>query len=387
LRLLLRKTKELKKVSGKHFPETEVQWNPEGSYIVFINSADGSVRDADGKLLFFSLEAFLRDIAGGDRCFICGLSPHETRFNNEHVLPDWIVRKYQLHNRVVTLPNGTQLCYDQWKIPCCENCNSLMGTVLENPVRNGMGQGLGIAKEALAQDGSWPVFIWLSLILLKTHLKGRELRLNRDLREPDDRIADLFDWATLHHIHCVARAFYTRASLDATALGSLLVLQAKTADHLELFDYADIHFAKTILLRLDDVAFIAVLDDSCAVLNALQPLIEKFTAPLSPIQLRELMARFAIANLSLKERPKFTSEFDPQTGLYLISTKRPDYWELNEPDAEMYGSILHRATSDYLRGMPAEWHQEMDPHIRRGEFTFLFDPNGDFDATSMNLAP
>lgn len=301
-------------------------------------------------------------------------------------MPDWILRKHQLHNRMVTLPNGTQFRYDQWKVPCCQNCNSLMGTVLENPTRNRIDQGLRGVKETVTEDGPWSLFLWLASIFLKTHLKGRELRLDRDLRKPDDRIADVFDWATLHHIHCLARSFYTRAYLDHTVLGSLLVIQAKTADHLEAFDYTDIHFAKTILLRLGDVAVIAVFDDSCAALNALQPLIERCTGPLSPIQLRELMARFAIANLSLKERPKFTSDFDLRTGKYLISTIRPDNWELNEPDMAVYGSILHRATSDYLRGMPVEWHEEMDPHIRRGEFTFLFNKNGDFEAASMDQA-
>jgi hypothetical protein len=346
--------------------------------------ADGSIRDSDGKLLFFSTEAFLRDIADGNHCFICGRSPHETFFNDEHVLSDWILREYHLHNKVVTLPNGTTFRYDQWKVPCCRDCNSLMGTIFENPMRSLTSEGPNAVIERVSKDGPWPLFIWLSLIFLKTHLKGRELRFHKDHRKPDDKIADLFDWPALHHIHCVARSFYTRASLDTSVLGSLLVLHAKTAEHLEPFDYVDLHASKTMLLRLGGVAFIAVLDDSCAALNVFQDFYKKLTGPLSPIQLREVTARLAFINLNLKERPTFKSEFDPVTGRYLISASVPKELNLMEPDWDEFGSILYRATKEYLPALDLE---QMAPHIKKGKYTFLFDQEGRFTANSMDLQP
>ena len=43
-----------------------------------------------GTMLYFSVDSFIKHIAGGDVCFICGADPKEVTFNNEHVIPDWL---------------------------------------------------------------------------------------------------------------------------------------------------------------------------------------------------------------------------------------------------------------------------------------------------------
>ena len=50
-----------------------------------------SVVDAEGKVIFFSTERFVKDICLGDFCFICGADPSEKQFNNEHILPRWLL--------------------------------------------------------------------------------------------------------------------------------------------------------------------------------------------------------------------------------------------------------------------------------------------------------
>jgi hypothetical protein len=42
-----------------------------------------------GNVIYFSLERFVRDIGLGDCCFICGASPSDVPFNNEHVIAEW----------------------------------------------------------------------------------------------------------------------------------------------------------------------------------------------------------------------------------------------------------------------------------------------------------
>jgi hypothetical protein len=95
---------------------------------------DGSIIDETGKVLFFSTNRFIDDICLGDCCFICGAKPGQKPFNNEHILPEWLLRRYNLFAGTITLPNGNKVRYDRYTVPCCAECNSLMGTEIETPI-------------------------------------------------------------------------------------------------------------------------------------------------------------------------------------------------------------------------------------------------------------
>src|SRR5688572_4005262 len=191
------------------------------------HTEDGSVIDQVGRFLHFSLPRFVQDIVEGDNCFICGMSPATTSFNNEHILPDWILRKYGLHDRTITLPNGTQFHYGEFTIPCCASCNADMGKWLEEPVSAMFAAGYKEFNKQLREDGPWPLFLWMCLTFLNTHLKDNDLRLHRDARKGEEKIGTLHTWEEIHHIHCMARAPYTNCNLRDEALGSLLVFPAK----------------------------------------------------------------------------------------------------------------------------------------------------------------
>lgn len=79
-------------------------------------TSDGSVVDSYGRILYFSFDRFMSEIVQGNRCFICGISPDVARFNDEHALPDWILRRYELHGRKMHLPNATSCEYRHFKI-------------------------------------------------------------------------------------------------------------------------------------------------------------------------------------------------------------------------------------------------------------------------------
>jgi len=231
---------------------------------MLIATDDGSVKTRDNRVIFFSYEQFIADIVRGNRCFICGVSPDAVPFNDEHILPDWILRKFNLHNRVITLPNGEAVRYGQFRIPCCAPCNAKMGEELERPMSELFAGRYQVLAEYVKAKGPWFLFGWMCLIFLKTHLKDNALRFHKDRRKGEENIGELHAWGDLHHIHCMARAFYTGCNIEPEVLGSLLVYPAKMIPGIESFDYGDLSFAQTMLLRIDDIAVIAVLDDSQA---------------------------------------------------------------------------------------------------------------------------
>jgi hypothetical protein len=352
---------------------------------------DVDVVEGSGKVLYFSIRSFIDKIAGGNVCFICGADPGTVVFNDEHVIPEWILARHNLHARVITLPNEAGLKYGQYKIPCCENCNSEMSQTFEKPISDLVKGGYTAVTRYLVQEGPWLIFKWLALIYLKTHLKDRQLRFHLDRRKGDDTVAQLYDWMELHHIHCIARAFHTGATLDPEVLGTLFVWPARSVAGDEEFDYGDSYLGRTILLRLGEIAFIAVLNDSNAVRFYLDEGLQRIDGLLSSIQLRELMTRMAFVNIHLSERPRYHSGFkntyqNPDVpgvvladGGYTISATLPTMVSVEQVDPRILGDMLAFNLIGLIGSLlPPEDREPALASMKDGRHSFIFGSEGEF---------
>lgn len=345
---------------------------------MFVKSSDGSITDRNGKVLFFSVERFLSDIVDGNCCFVCGARPSTVEFNDEHILPQWILRQYGLHSKSITLPNEASFRYDRYKVPCCEQCNSHMARALEEPTSRLVALGIKAVSKYLKEYGPWPLFCWLALIFVKTHLKDKELRFHRDHRQESSNISDSYNWEEFHHIHCLARSFYTGCTLESSILGTLFVLPAKTEEPFEEFDFVALYGSQSMLLQLGEIAFIAVFNDSGAGFSLFKDKLQQISAPLSQMQLREILAIVAHINLHLKERPIYMSNFKPVNGTYSISAKVPDIVELEDYSLDEYGALLHYCCRDILPRIREEFGMDIEQALKDGRWTFLFDQDDRF---------
>lgn len=167
---------------------------------------DGSLVAADGRVIVFSKERFERDVCRGDCCFVCGVARNAKEFNDEHILPRWLLRKHDLFAREIMLPNGHSYRYDRYKVPCCAECNAFMGKHVEEPVRAVLSGGYEAVVKHLKLEGPSLLYRWLALIYIKTHLRDATLPWNKDRRNDVGQIGDVYDWIALHHIHAVARS-------------------------------------------------------------------------------------------------------------------------------------------------------------------------------------
>lgn len=346
---------------------------------MWTKTEDGSVIDAAGKVMFFSTERFISDIVLGEYCFICGASPNQKLFNDEHILPEWLLRHYDLFSRSITLPNGASVRYDKYTVPCCADCNSLMGDTIETVISGVVKGGLDSINEFVSNGGGLKLFVWLGLIFLKTHLKDRSLRFNLDTRQGNTKIADDYDWNDLHHVHCLVRCFYNNCFVEPEAFGSFLIIPTKSEISLDLFDYSDLYFAQTILLKLGDVALVAVLNDTGGAMSYFFRKFEKITGPVSELQLREIMVEMAFLNLHMEERPLFYSEFDLSKQELRMVADLP-VLQLADLDYEIRGKMLHNEVQYALGAIksPGLDRDAISKEILAGRFTFLFDKNGNF---------
>jgi hypothetical protein len=353
---------------------------------MFHVSRDGSVLDRDGRIIFFSVERFIADIANGDCCFICGARRDAVPFNDEHVIPDWILRRFGLHDRRIEIPNHTLFRYGGMTVPCCVACNTEMGERFEKPMSALFAGGYEAVSQELKAHGPWLLFCWMALMFLKTHLKDKYLNYHRDRRKGDTKIAELHSWDELHHLHCVVRSFYSGARLNQEVIGSLLVLPAKVRPHFEGFDFIDLSAAQTMLLCMGDVALIAVFNDSQAAMSiAFEDFQKKIGGFLSPLQLRELAATLACINLQVEPRARFLSEIDVLAEECSIKAERPEEVQISDWDRELYGQVLYALAADMIKGM--ENAAELATQVKSGHYTFLTTPDGTFDADCMELAP
>lgn len=316
---------------------------------------------------------------------MCGASPQEKEFNDEHVIPKWILRKLDIYKLSITLPNGAKVRYDQYTVPCCKECNSFLGANVEEEIRSAVDGGLESVNSYIRETGPWKIFLWLSLIFFKTHLKDSYLRKHLDKRKGEEPISSDYDWGLLHHIHCMVRAIQNGVAISNECFGTTFVLPAKTAEHLENYDYRDVYAANTILLRINDIAFLAVLDDSCAASYFFSGQTERISAPLSPIQLREVLSHLTLINYKLKYRPSYHTKIDSTTGDVRIVADLPERMEIEEHSKEEFGEILYANVSEFVAKMTSLDKNFTKENILNGDYHFLFDENGKFLTNSMEL--
>lgn len=336
---------------------------------------DVTIRNADDDVLLFSWLDFVTTICEGSACFVCGRSRKEPAFNNEHIVPNWVLRAFDLHGKKVTLPNGNPTFYGNYKIPCCEPCNSEMARKLEGPMSALVRAGGDAIQDHIAGGGGLLPFTWMALIFLKLHLKDRRMRMHLDHRLGDDPISTGYTWEHMHHLHAVARAFHIGATVKSKAVGSLFVFPLDAADgDFDLLTFTD---AQTMLLQLGKTGIIAVFDDSCAALNRVLWIIEKIDGPISPIQARDLTAHFAMANLDLMNRPHFWTRISADRKEVLIGGTTDEVPIFRPYDQALFGSLMATAFPKLPEVTGLDVKEAAD-RLTAGGMNFLLDAEGNF---------
>jgi hypothetical protein len=343
---------------------------------------DGTVVDKDGRIIFFSAQRFVSDICLGNCCFICGVAPGTVDFNDEHILPDWLLRQYGLHRKTVNLPNATLRKYAGYRIQCCKSCNSMMGELLEKPLSQVLGQGLTVTNDFAANGGILKLIVWLGLIFFKTHLNDKNMRHHLDARKGTQSIAEEanYDWSELHHLHTIVRCFYSGSEVTQEAVGSFLTLPVRPEAMEGDFDFLDFKVPQTIYLRMGETALFAVFNDSGGALNCFMPTLDRITGPVSELQAREIAVELAGLNLHIKDRTLFQSKWDRTEEWIRIEAERPEHIELVPVNWELMGELKSSAFRDILPQIQLHvlTPDQVGDLIHAGRLSFLFDDEGQF---------
>lgn len=343
-------------------------------------ATDGSVHDRVGRLLYCSADRFVANVCEGEHCFICDRTEREVDFNREHILPNWLLRRFGLHRGSVTLPNRKLHGYGTYTIPCCVECNNRLSKHFETPISEAFVGGLAGVKAMVEREGPERIFQWMALIFLKMHLKDRLLRKHLDRRLGDTAISETYDWATFHHLHCLIRAHYTGAAIGDYVLGSVLLVEVDPNTGDEVFDLASVTDAFTFYMRAGDVALYATFNDAQACVGAIDHVLQGITGMLNPAQARELAAELAAANLHLTNRPTFQTLMSNPDGadLRIVAHVPAGGPVFEDKDHDIVGFVKHFLLNHITGTVEGRSPEETADLLRHNKISFLFNNEGNF---------
>lgn len=300
-------------------------------------------------------------------------------------MPRWVLRRYWLFDKEITLPTGELRRYGGYRVPCCLPCNSLLGDRIEQPVSKILDGEFDVVSERLKDFALRErVFVWLSLLFLKTHLKDGCIPIHKDRRRGEAKIGDIYDWADLHHIHAVARSPYTNAAIEPGVVGSLFVVEVDDPTSSDEWDFIDLTFAHTIAVRVGRVGLVACLTDAGAAESAWSHRLASISGPVTGSQFRELAAMFAVANDDILVRPTFgTMVVGGQWTL--LFAKIPPRLEMADFSSEKFGHALLFALGNTLPTIEVDGSRDptvVAEKIKSGRVRFLWDEEFNFRPAS-----
>lgn len=283
-------------------------------------TSDGSLLEKiTGEFIYVHTDNFIEGIVLGDRCPFCYCHPSGSRFNAEHIIPEWILRFTGVWSETITLPNGQRTPYSRYKVRCCVDCNARMSALYEDKVSRYIKRGYDATRDLLDRHPEI-VYQWLSLLFYKIHLQDLQYRQFPDFRKPGIQIGHSFDWPALHHVFCVARSRLYGYTVTPNAIGSIALVKLQDGSGAPAFDYHDHWVTRVMYLRVGEVGLVASLSDAGATREMLKETFEDLSEISDEAGARYLLGEFFAAKLHLHREPKFQSLFDERVRLIVADT-------------------------------------------------------------------
>lgn len=277
----------------------------------------------------------------------------------------------KLHAESVTLANGVTRRYGGHKVPCCAECNAMLGARIEVPASRLLKAGYARMREKLDSDGFQLLHAWAALVFLKMHLKDSKMPWSLDNRMDAGKIGEVYSSDELHHIQSIVRTKLLEGWVEQEVRGTCFVHQASKTEFDQPFDYADNSRGCASMIRVGDQCIFNVFDDASIVAAAINGLIAR-CGPLSSPQARELLTHLAYTNIRIVRRPRFwTNVF---SGTPVIDGFVPEPYEIRRYVPSVWGSMLYHANRDHLEGVNVE-------ELKNGHWTYLLRDDGSFIET------
>src|ERR1017187_652774 len=251
-----------------------------------------------------SLQSQLEDFSDPrSQCFLCARNLTSLEATDEHVIPQWAQRRYDLWNQRLVLANGTDIPYRQLTVPCCGECNKYR----LKPIEDSLSQTVEAGRDAVLALGPKVLFIWLGKRFYGVLYK--ELMLLSDRTDQNKPTIISEEFIRGYRMH----RFFLQQARDLVELrnfnpGSLFVFDAQplTQPRME-WDFTDNIETLFLGVRVGKVALLASMADGGAQQYVEDIYRDFYSLALHPIQIRELCARISYRSTLATRTPKYIS--------------------------------------------------------------------------------
>jgi hypothetical protein len=252
-----------------------------------------------------SIEQLLEEIedfsSAKERCFLCGKSLLSGDYTQEHIVPRWAQRRYDLWDQRIVLLNGTSIPYRNLTVPCCDECNKYR----LKPIEDSISQTVDLGKRAVEQLGQMTIFLWLGKLLYGFLYKELTLLLNR----ADPTVGTIITPQLIEHYR-THRFFLQQVRQMVECVdfcpGSIHVFSMQKMPRPVLeWDFCDNIDTMFVGCRVGRTAFFASLGDGGAEQSMAPHFADIADLDLHPIQFREICAMVCYRSTLRTRTPKY----------------------------------------------------------------------------------
>jgi uncharacterized protein with PIN domain len=219
-----------------------------------------------------------------NRCFVCNVrlttlaGPRKRTL--EHLIPQWLIRKFALHEQTVTMGRLGKFRYMDYLLPCCSGCNSHLLAPIERAVSRSLRSNnpKGLNEKRLAP--------WAAKIIAGVQLYDRAERMDRSKwSSGESLIRDYLGGLR-------GKIFVTHRNQFEYAMSIFWLKTKVRSDVTRNFDFQVSPYLQCLYLRLGQWSLLARADAGYIRRNGSHIFEEYLDEELAPLQVEELAAHF-----------------------------------------------------------------------------------------------
>lgn len=272
---------------------------------------------------------------GSQECFLTG---EKTSAEEQiSVFPEWIIDRYSLKDKTLTMLGGNVVKYQDLKLPCAADVVKNGINPLENEIKNSFTEGFEMAKEV----PEIRLFQWMAKLVYgilyndisygikRQEAKGQKFKLSPLLTKK------------FKILHLMLQSLVVPMEFKGDKPWTIKVLKIKISK--DVFNYKDETNNLNFSLGMKDFGIIACLQDNGENEKYHKELLDKIAGrTLHAIQFEELCGRFIYSNY-LKNTPSLydVTASDSKIVVEPISTVLENKKDIfNNWDDKMYSQVL-----------------------------------------------